>query len=406
MTNNSGTHRADVLIVGGGLAGLVAAKQISRGSRRKVILVDSPLREADGSLGGFARFSGAKFSLPPAGLGLVPIVGTRAKLDRVCDDVLNLLGLHGLRRVVSSDVSAPPDNSPRAGRLNLRQYESIVLTPGEMTALVLRLEASLDAQVTTIRGACTSISQEGGGWTVKVLTDSDEITVAASIVVVAGGRASGLDLSALGAVPTMGKGIDVGLRVEFIGDGLDKLRNIGPDAKLIMGSCRTFCLNVPGKIFGHSFRGVLIPGGVVADAGTQTSNVGILCRLDVDKAEWLESFFSRISMIDYDLSVPLSSIGSSFSELKGLLEQLYGNDTADQLLRFLRLLGSEGFVDWDREHRFYLPLLDWYWSTFAESETFETSVPSLYVIGDQSGHARGLLQAAVSGWLLAEQLDG
>lgn len=405
MATISGINSADVLIVGGGLAGLVAASRISREGKRKVVLVDSPLKEADGTLGGFARFSGAKFSLPPAGLGLVAVAGSRARLDRACDDVLNLLGLSGQQRLMSEDSWAKPAGLPQAGRLNLRQYESIVLTPDEMTALVLRLENGLSAEVTMIRGECKSLSRDNGGWTAKVLTDTSTVEVWASHVVIAGGRASGLNLSELGATPTTGKGIDVGFRVEFDGDGLDRLRQLGPDAKLMMGACRTFCLNVPGRIFGHWFRGVSIPGGVVADAGTQTSNVGVLCRLDVDKSEWLGGFFSRIAMVEQDLTLPLSSAYQGLGALDGLLRHLYGDETASELLEFLRLLGVEGFVDWSRDHKFYLPLLDWYWNTYAEAGSFRTSVPALYVIGDQSGHARGLLQAAVSGWLLAEQLD-
>lgn len=50
-----------------------------------------------------------------------------------------------------------------------------------------------------------------------------------------------------------------------------------------------------------------------------------------------------------------------------------------------------------------MPLLDWHWHTFATPSSHLTSLPGVYALGDSSGHARGLLQASVSGWLAAEE---
>lgn len=405
MAKKNGDACADVMIVGGGLAGLVAAYRLAHLAKKKVVLIDSPLREADGELGGFAKFSGAKFSLPPAGLGLIPIAGSRAKLERACDEVIEFLGLNDSYRAYSNDLATSEMSVEIGSGLSLRRYESIVLTPREIASLIARLEGNIRDKVTVIRGVCASLSKSVHGWTGNVVINSSESTIEAACAVVAAGRGSSIDLSALGAVPTKGKGIDVGFRIEFFGDELIKLREIGPDAKLIMGDCRTFCLNVPGRIFGHSFRGITIPGGIVADADTKTSNVGVLCRLDVNRLEWLHGFFGRISEIDFDVLSPISSKGSRFESIKRVLQKIYGDDVAEKLVDFLRRLGSSGFVNWEGEHYYHFPLLDWYWSTFSQEGSFSTSLPSLYVIGDQSGHARGLLQAAVSGWLLAEQID-
>jgi uncharacterized FAD-dependent dehydrogenase len=273
-----------------------------------------------------------------------------------------------------------------------------------MDAVIEGLESDIISTVRTIRGACISLVKRDAGWSGTILTNSGEVTIASSEVVVAAGRSSNLDLIASGATPTSGKGLDVGFRVEFAGAELTTLRSLGPDAKLIMGPCRTFCLNVPGKIFPHFFRGISIPGGVVADPDTSTSNVGILCRLNVEKNHWLEGFLTRVASVDRDLKAPLFSSGPVSKELDDLLGYLYGRQAAQLLREFIRSLHEKKLVDFDSEHKFYLPLLDWYWNTFSLENTFRSSVPSLYVIGDQSGHARGLLQAAVSGWLVAEEM--
>ena len=59
------TEKYDLVVIGGGLGGMAAAFK-SKGSRRKIALLDDSLPAAGGRLGGFAKFSGAKFSLLPA----------------------------------------------------------------------------------------------------------------------------------------------------------------------------------------------------------------------------------------------------------------------------------------------------------------------------------------------------
>ncbi|MEX0827554.1 MAG: hypothetical protein WD005_01240, partial [Haliea sp.] len=75
-----------------------------------------------------------------------------------------------------------------------------------------------------------------------------------------------------------------------------------------------------------------------------------------------------------------------------------------QLEDFISQLSDASLVDLSLSHRMHFPLIDWHWPTYAKTGSAQTSEPRLYVAGDSAGHARGLLQAAVSGWLAAEEI--
>ena len=395
---------ANVLVVGGGITGIVAALRLAeRGA--SVVLVDRPLSAADNRIGGFARFSGAKFSLPPAGLGLAPLAGSQARLLEVAMHCLALLGLPYLRSVESVDQQAT-----LAGEGELRSYESIVLTPDEIECLLDRMEAHLkNAGVNVTYGTVDSLSPTGAGWETQITLGGgsgpfDQTKVTSDAVFFAAGRLAEPLLEKAGAMPTEGKGLDVGFRIEFDElSGLQGLRRLGPDAKIIDGPCRTFCLNSPGKIYHYPFGELLIPGGVVADHTEVKGNVGILMRVS-NKRESLSSFVDRAS----PRAKELHAIGERVQvdplfKLPSVVAHAYTPEIVSQLEQFCIMLHREQLIDLRMPHRVHVPLLDWHWQTWASRSSHQTSLKNIYALGDSSGHARGLLQGAISGWLAAEE---
>ena len=396
------TLTSDTTVIGGGLAGLLAASRLGQ-TQARVVLVDEGLPGAKGKLGGFARFSGAKFSLPPAGLGLVPVLGGLDVLDEKIAQVLDHIGLASRLSQLSEDIDA-------TGTKNLddatswRSYQSIVLDPQEIEVLLDELTRRLPMTVTRVYGKCINVIPDMGGWCCQVADSlGEELRVLSGTLVFAGGRTASPILSRAGAKPTSGKGIDLGIRVEFHDhSGLNELSRLGPDAKVLHENCRTFCLNVPGMIYRYSFGGLLIPGGIVAKNGALSSNVGILCRQS-DREYWLRHIMQTTMHLPREqLQEPVKVTGSAFGDALDLIVSIYGESVADSLSRFASVLADLGLVDWKLTHYIHIPLLDWYWETFSRPATFETSLGGIYAIGDGSGHARGLLQAAVSGWAVAE----
>lgn len=387
--------RCDFLIVGGGLGGLSAA-YVLRDAGLDVVLVDRSLPEADGSLGGFTRFSGAKFSLLPAGQGLAAVAGGIEKLQATIADVLAFCGLSEESAVGSRDVLS---DQPIGAQANVRAYKSIVLTPQEVEQLVRRVSAKVGSSIRVIDAGVDELRQVSSGW---LACSNGKAIVEARIAIFCGGRTGGELLRRAGAIPQEGKGIDLGVRIEFSDrESLRALRDRGPDAKILIGPTRTFCVNSPGTIFRYGFRQVTIPGGIVADAAERSANFGILTRVR-GKEERLGRVMQAIGTArpaEYEAAHLVK--GAPFQDKAAILESAYGSEVVGHLQSFAETLGELGLVDWAAEHRIHFPLLDWHWDTFAVGNSHRTSQPNLFVAGDAAGHARGLLQAGVSGWLAA-----
>jgi hypothetical protein len=387
----------DVAIIGGGFAGIAAALRFSEAGF-KTALFDHANPAAKGELGGFAKFSGAKFSLLPAGQGLIEPAGGLANLTNTINRVLVALHISEGSAQQSYDNDAVMDGQ----NLALRSYRSILFLPNEIDTLVAILTREIEERVSLFRAAVTQLYASEGSF--DIIDGDGNLTLARNLLY-AGGRAGGSLLASLGAVPQEGKGIDLGVRVEFENrNALARLRDLGPDAKIISGSCRTFCLNVPGKIYRYPYHNFSIPGGIVADTAHAAANVGVLVRCP-DKYGTLRGVLDRISEVDPDeLTSSLPSISSGLGTQRRVISHIYGEPTTLALDRFFDLLGAKGLVNWSQEYRVHIPLLDWHWDTYALPSSHATSIKSLYVAGDSAGHARGLLQAAVSGWLAAEEI--
>lgn len=388
----------DVAVVGGGLAGMVAAIKCAANGK-KVVLIDYPVRAQDSTWGGFAPFSGAKFSLPPAGMGLSPIAGGRDKLQKVIDEIIGLLGLNQFvrsprQRTVSEDQLLRPNG------LKLRKYESIVLTPSEIAELICGLKNRIPKDVVVKRDVCERLRRLGSIFEIRTTQSG---TIRSDCAIVAAGRSMRDIILPEELKCTSGKGIDFGVRIEFANkEALKNLRDLGPDAKIIDGECRTFCLNYPGKVFRYSYRNTLIPGGIVANQDHQSSNFGILLR-SPRKEEKLTSILKAIEVLGLsgkELAITEGQSGLSSSE--EMLTSIFGRETFESLRSFCQKIGESDFVDWSQTHVVHIPLLDWHWPTYAVENSLRTNLQNLWVVGDISGHARGLLQAAVSGWLAAD----
>lgn len=381
------------VVVGGGLAGLVCAARLHR-AQRLAAIIDAPVGVFSKNIGGFAEFSGAKFSLPPAGSGLTQVAGSESALRGAMQEVIQELGLERFQLVRSSDVALA------AGALQQRAYDSFVLTPAEMTDVVTEMASKIPVSQ-TLRERVTRM-RAGPTWEIE--TDSGR-RLTAQGVVFAGGRTGADLLSTVGAVEQQGRGIDVGVRLEFNQrEGIAPLRALGADAKILMGACRTFCLNSPGTVLHYEvWPGLLVPGGVVADPQTETANVGVLCRMP-NKREELQ----RIKEAQHILAaVHGSYVAHTATDVINpeTLTPVLGTVAVQALGTFVANVIAEGLVRVDTGVRVHFPLLDWHWPVFAVGATFKTSLEGLYVIGDLAGHARGLLQSAVSGWLLAGELQ-
>ena len=384
------------MIIGAGLAGLTTAIRLQQ-LGFKPLVINSCALDIEGKLGGFASFSGAKFSLPPAGLGLINITKTEDALYDAIESVLDIFELDSNKYTISHDKESVLST--------LRLYKSLVLMPNEIDDLIYRLIAILERSgINIVRGYCNKIEFNSDVTVVHIKDRKQHRYLHCQTVFFAGGRLGANILLDAGIAPTDKKGIDVGVRIEFKDHkGLSSLRKYGPDAKIIKGNCRTFCLNSPGLIYRYPYQNITIPGGIVANKMEEKSNVGMLYR-SKDKNNLLNRVLNVSNSIPKKLlEKPHKAQKSIFGESISLINKLYGSLITRELEEFGKYLSDTNLVDWDCEHFIHIPLIDWHWNTFSLEHSFKTGNESIYCVGDSSGHARGLLQAAVSGWLAAEE---
>ena len=386
----------DVAIVGGGLAGLMAAARMEE-LGATVVLVDVGVPETPGGLGGFAPFSGAKFSLYPAGRGISPLVGGDAALVERYRSACLLFVALGFSQFDVTDAQLWGEELPSGHGLSHRRYHSVLLSPAEINKLLLALSGRL-VRTRVIRRPATSLDVVGSPLRVRLAGGE---CVSATRIVVAAGRL-GANLLEAAAVPQgPGKGIDVGIRLEFNEDSpVAGLRSRGPDAKFMGDDVRTFCLNSPGRIFHYPGLGFSVPGGVVAEAGWRGANVGILCR-NPNRRTAIADLCRRASAAG---TGPLSQTGrgGDLGWTKSSLDTL-GIAVATRIDRFVSQLSESSLIALPDRYVVHYPLLDWYWPVFSLPGRLETGIAGVFAAGDASGHARGLMQAAVMGTLSAEE---
>ncbi len=397
----AGALPPEITIIGGGLGGLSAAARANQ-LGASVALVDEGIPGTPGGLGGFAPFSGAKFSLFPAGTGLAPLVGGEEALCALYADLIRNFAHSGVRKfdVTYDDVRGLEERS--GPELCFRRYHSIVLTPNEIKTLLHFLESSL-TRTAVLRARVDGIEvRQGGSFKVR-LANGQSIETARLIV--ASGRLGSELLTAAGVPEASGKGLDAGVRLEFPdGRPLAGLRSRGPDAKFMANGVRTFCLNSPGTIFHYPGLGYQLPGGVVGNERCEGANVALLARLQDRKAA-LRRFDLRRRQHDGEAVAPMCFRSSGERiQWNEPCRQILTDEVLHQLDHFAHLLQENALIDLSAtEYTVHYPLFDWHWPVFAQPGTLETAVKGLFAVGDASGHARGLLQAAAMGWLGAEE---
>lgn len=390
----------DVAIVGGGIAGLVCATRL-RIAGIESVLINSPIPGTANEFGGFAPFSGAKFSLFPAGSGLSELVGGQVVLRERYASVIGLFAASGIRKF-RVDFEKHFGNENNLGdSIAFRKYHSILLTPTEINRLISFLAHSRPELPLLKLGAKRLEILDNGRFKI-ILADDRAITTRR--LVVAAGRLGGSLLTEARVPQTERKGVDLGVRLEFSSPApLAELRKYGPDAKFLGSRVRTFCLNSPGRIFHYPAQGFLVPGGVVAEGTVKECNVGILHRVS-SKFAALGDLEAR--GVAHGLGHgPLSFIGDSrVFALNPALRSLLPDHVTESICEFTGSLINAGVLALPPTFRVHYPLIDWHWPVFSRDGTLETAVEGLYTVGDLSGHARGLLQAATMGWIAASEV--
>jgi len=434
----------DVVIVGAGSAGLFAALVLAESGLR-VTVVDRGLAPKERTsitygVGGAGTFSDGKLNLTtkiggnPAAIGCsdAELLQLIAQVDDTftrCGAPANYSGensqdlLRLNQEAAQAGIEFIAGRQRHIGTSRIREVIDALYRDLMERGIAFRLDAKVE-----------DITKEDDVFHVK-LTEGE---ITAQYVIGATGRSGAYWLREvareLGAGPEFGP-IDVGVRVEFPAELYTHVEEIMYDAKLRVRTptyddmVRTFCTNPRGFVVREDYESfALVNGHAENDRKSENTNFALLAHVEMtDPVEDSTQYGRAIAQL-------ATTIGGGRPILQRLKDLQQGRRSTMERIRRVRIrptlqeytpgdvsialpqrivvdiveaierldqilpgLASDGTL-------IYAPEIKFYDTRYRVKDGMETSMPGLYVVGDASGHSRGIVFAAVTGILAGRHI--
>jgi uncharacterized FAD-dependent dehydrogenase len=382
-------------------------------------------------VGGSSVLSGGKVSGFPAGRAMEPFTGGERELKECLSSALTIFNRY-----------VPLEFEPVAPNLTqefLQNYASLGFQFRYYPAYRYRqssllhgysgmLERIVNSGISVhLRTKVTQITREADGFLVTTRSESGVRTYRCRRVLIAGGRNASTLMERLNAALDLGgstRPFDVGVRLEFPTEIWPDIDQCHKDLKLHFGNARTFCVCKDGWIAPYRVNGIFLTEGH-SEPGSSTgmTNLAVTVREKPSTNDFqiLEAIRQRLNSSSQTRPVrqrlqdflenrttansfPCDSSISFWSS--GNLNDCFPDRLSDTVRSAVSYFTSKLIPEpsWSRVSVFG-PELDQYWSRYALRLGFETNTPGLFIIGDASGHFRGILQAFSSGLTCANMLS-
>lgn len=449
----------DVIIVGAGPAGIFSALELVENTSLNILILDKggdidkrkcPASRGLGCLncdpcnvlhgwGGAGAFSDGKLTLSTEVGGWLGEYITEGALQKLVDYVDQVYTRFGApNNLYGADLDKIEEIERRASLAGLKLIQQKVRHMGtEKCAETLRkMRNFLDGEAevkmrTEAKGLLVRDGKVEGVETVN----GDRIL--AKYVIVAPGRSGAewlkAEAQALG-LKTLNNPVDVGVRVEVQASVMEELTKVLYEPKLVYYSkffddaIRTFCVAPYGEVITESYDGVLtVNGQSYAERKTDNTNFAVLV-----STSFTEPFKEPIAYGKYiarltnllsggiivqrlgDLEagrrsteerIQRSTVAPTLKsatpgDLSFVLPYRYLADIREMLEALDKI--SPGLHS--RDTLLYGVEVKFYSSRLALNECLETPIRNLFTIGDGAGLTRGLVQASVSGVVVAKQI--
>jgi hypothetical protein len=449
----------DVVIVGAGPAGIFSALELVENTSLDILILDKggdldkrkcPASRGLGCLncdpcnvlhgwGGAGAFSDGKLTISTeVGGWLREYINDEAlqKLVSYVDSVYTRFGAPN--NLYGADLDRIEEIERKASLAGMKLIQQRVRHMGtEKCAETLRkmrdfLDAKVDIKTRTeVKGLLVRSGRVEGVETV----DGDKIL--AKYVIVAPGRSGAewlkVEAQALG-LKTLSNPVDVGVRVEVQAAVLEELTKVLYEPKLIYYSrffddaVRTFCVAPYGEVITESYDGVLtVNGQSYAERKTENTNFAILV-----STSFTEPFKEPIAYGKYIARLTNLLSGGIIVQRLGDLEA--GRRSTEERIQRSTIVptlksATPGDLSFVLPYRYLadiremLEALDkiapglhsrdtllygvevkFYSSRLVLNDCLETPISNLFTIGDGAGLTRGLVQASVSGVIVAKQI--
>jgi len=449
----------DVVIVGAGPAGIFSALELAERTDLKILILDKgpdiDKRKCPSSRGlgcrhcepcavlsgwgGAGAFSDGKLTLSTEVGGWLNEYVPREKLEKLIEYVDGIYRKFGApEKVYGADPEKVEEIERRASLARLRLVRQKIRHMGtEKCAETLRkmrryLNSRIDIKMRTeVKGLIVKNKKIEGVETV----DGEKIF--GKYVIVAPGRSGAewlkTEAQALG-LKTLNNPVDVGIRVEVLATVMEELTNALYEPKLIYYSkffddqVRTFCVAPYGEVITESYNGILtVNGQSYAERKTLNTNFAILV-----STRFTEPFREPIAYGKYlarltnllSGGVIIQRLGDLEAGRRSTQERInrcvvtptLKNATPGDLsfvlpyryltdmMEMLRALDNVAPGIYSKDTLLYGIEVKFYSSRLKLSNSLETRIRNLFTIGDGAGVTRSLVQASVSGIIVAREI--
>ncbi len=434
----------DVLIIGAGPAGLFAAQVLQGSGFRVTVLERGPSPEQRDSLnygvGGAGAYSDGKLNLTPVIGGEPTSFGRtpqeiRPYINRV-DEIFTRY--NGSGHYSGESEEALQSLKQKAGKYGVeflggRQRH---FGTSKIRKIIHTFYKELQAQGITfaLENPVQSLRRENDQYIVE--SETGEYT--APYIIAAPGRSGAYWLReaarSLGISFVYGP-IDVGIRVEFPAEIYDPIESVMYDAKFRLRTrtyddlVRTFCTNPRGYVITENYDGfVLVNGHAENHQKTTCTNLALLSRVELtDPVEDTTQYGRSIAILantigggkpilqrfkdlqqgrrSTEARIRRASIAPTLSDYTpgdismALPDRILMNlvDGLTQLNQIIEGLTGDNTL-------LYAPEIKFYDTRYTVNEHLETSLSGFFVAGDASGHSRGIVYAAITGMIAAENI--
>ncbi len=436
----------DVAILGAGPAGMFAAERLI-GAGLDVVVIDrgsAPAKRENISfgVGGAGAFSDGKLNLTPKIGGDPASIGCQeSQIQGYIDEVDDLFSKFGAPDKYSGENEEELTKlKKQASRYGI---EFISGRQRHMGTTLLRkiverfydhlvengIEFSLDNKIEKIEKINNGFCLRG------------KHSFEARYVIAAPGRAGAYwlrrEATKLG-VPTEHGPIDVGVRVEFPAEIYSAIEEVMYDAKLRVRTAtyddmvRTFCTNPRGFVVKETYdEFVLVNGHAENEEKTRNTNFALLSHIQLtDPVEDTTEYGRAIAKL-------ATTIGGGKPIIQRLKDLKQGRRSTKQRLGRATIsttlsCATPGDISMALPNRTVINLIEgldqldniipgltadntflcapeikFYDTKYPVNNLMEATIPGFYVVGDASGHCRGIVYSAVTGLIVAEAIrDG